>query len=96
MPSKPPVAGLSNFIASPREAKPLAAAPQRGPEPASVPHPRAAAPSEPSRGQGIRALTLRVDNDLYGRLRRFAFDRELTHQEVLEQALRSYLDSHRG
>ena len=96
MPSKPPVAGLSNFIASPREAKPLATAPQRGPEPAPVPHSRAAVPSEPSRGQGIRALTLRVDNDLYGRLRRFAFDRELTHQDVLEQALRTYLDAHDG
>src|SRR4051812_2683579 len=96
MPSKPPVAGLSNFIASPREAKPLATAPQRGPEPTSVPHSHTPVPTEPSRGQGIRALTLRVDNDLYGRLRRFAFDRELTHQEVLEQALRAHLDSHGG
>ncbi len=96
MPSKPPVAGLSNFIASPREAKPLATAPQRGPEPALPPRSLAAAPGEPSRGQGVRALTLRVDNDLYGRLRRFAFDRELTHQDILEQALRAYLDTHSG
>jgi hypothetical protein len=95
MPSKPPVAGLSNFIASPREAKPLATAPQRGPEPAPQ-RPLAAVSGEPSRGQGVRALTLRVDNDLYGRLRRFAFDRELTHQEILEQALRAYLDMHGG
>ena len=42
------------------------------------------------------ALTLRVDNELYDRLRRFAFDRELTHQEVLEAALRGHLDVHGG
>ena len=44
-----------------------------------------------TKGQGIRALTLRVDNELYDRLRRYAFDQELTHQEVLEAALRGYL-----
>ena len=91
MRSEPPVAGLSNFIARPGLATPSPAAPQRGsvqPGPSSSP--------APAKGQGIRALTLRVDDELYRRLRRFAFDRELTHQEILEEALRAHLSAHGG
>jgi hypothetical protein len=90
-----PAAGLSNFIARPREAKPLTADEQRGPQHASE-HLTFPVPAVPARGQGIRALTLRVDNELYDRLRRFAFDRELTHQDVLEAALRAYLEARGG
>jgi hypothetical protein len=99
-------AGLSNFLARPGGAR-AALAEQR--DAVTIPAPvesRALvgasaearqtlqAPAVPStKGQGIRALTLRVDNELYNRLRRYAFDQELTHQEVLEAALRGYLEA---
>ncbi len=85
-------AGLGSFLARPGEAKPSGEGGQRGQQ-------RGAQPStevRQTKGQGVRALTLRVDNELYDRLRRFAFDRELTHQEVLEAALRGHLDVHGG
>jgi hypothetical protein len=93
------VAGLGSFLARPGEAR-AALGKQR--DTVTVPAPvesRQAlqAPAVPStKGQGIRALTLRVDNELYNRLRRYAFDQELTHQEVLEAALRGYLEAQGG
>ena len=38
-----------------------------------------------------RALTLKLSETQYERLRRFAFDRRLTHQKVIEDALVEYL-----
>jgi hypothetical protein len=99
-------AGLSGFIQRPGEAR-AAVGEQRGLLSAATvaptapvqsvtpPAPAVSSPSLPAvtKGQGIRALTLRVDNELYDRLRRYAFDQELTHQEVLEAALRGYLEA---
>jgi hypothetical protein len=40
-----------------------------------------------------KALTLRLTMTQYERLRRFAFDHNRTHQDVLEEALLHYLNS---
>lgn len=59
------------------------------PEPEAPPAmlvPKAQAP-EPR----AKALTLRLSESQYQRLRRFAFDRDLSHQDVLEQALMELL-----
>ena len=99
-------AGLSGFIQRPGEAR-AAVGEQRGLLSAATvaptapvqsvtpPAPAVSSPSLPAvtKGQGIRALTLRVDNELYDRLRRYASEQELTHQEVLETALRGYLEA---
>jgi hypothetical protein len=39
-----------------------------------------------------KSLTLRLSETHYERLRRFAFDRRTSHQDVIERALLSYLD----
>jgi hypothetical protein len=99
-------AGLGSFLARPGEARaapgeqrdavtfPVSAEVRRPTEAPAEPRQTSQAPAVAStKGQGIRALTLRVDNGLYDRLRRYAFDEELTHQEVLEAALRGYLEA---
>jgi hypothetical protein len=43
-----------------------------------------------------KALTLRLSESQYQRLRRFAFDRGLSHQDVLEQALMELLGQSGG
>ncbi len=52
------------------------------------PVPTAAAPAEPR----AKSLTLRLSETQYQRLRRFAFDRGQSHQDVIERALMEYLD----
>ena len=39
-----------------------------------------------------KSLTLRLSEPRYQRLRRFAFDRNASHQEVIEAALMAYLE----
>lgn len=71
-------------------------APQSTPEPVSQPAPVALQPGIPIRPAQApepraKALTLRLSESQYQRLRRFAFDRGLSHQDVLEQALMDLL-----
>lgn len=82
--------------------------PQRGeaasaPAPASTPIP---APAQPAPAPIARAaseavprtksLTLRLSEARYQRLRRYAFERNASHQEVIEAALIAYLDREEG
>ena len=39
-----------------------------------------------------KSLTLRLSETQYERLRRFAFERRLSHQDIIEGALLTYLD----
>jgi hypothetical protein len=61
-----------------------ALAPQQAPQPAPV----APAGKEPR----AKSLTLRLSETQYERLRRFAFERRLSHQDIIESALLTYLD----
>ena len=54
---------------------------------------KAAIPSDEAK---TRSLTLRLSEAQYDRLRKFAFDRRLTHQAVIEAALMAYLDRNQG
>ena len=70
-----------------------AAVAQPAPAPQAVPQPTAAAPavlagSEPR----AKSLTLRLSETQYERLRRFAFERRLSHQDIIESALLAHLD----
>lgn len=67
---------------APAPAAPAASAP------APAPMPRPASDAEPR----TKSLTLRLSEVRYQRLRRFAFDRDASHQEVIEAALIAYLD----
>ena len=75
--------------------------PQRGeaapPPPSTAPtaqtsSARANSDAEPR----TKSLTLRLSEPRYQRLRRFAFDRDASHQEVIEAALIAYLDREGG
>jgi hypothetical protein len=51
------------------------------------------APAEPaSREPRAKSLTLRLSETQYERLRRFAFERRLSHQDIIERALMDHLD----
>src|SRR4051794_37233122 len=52
----------------------------------------APAPTPPSREPRAKSLTLRLSETQYERLRRFAFDRRLSHQDIIERALVEYLE----
>ena len=62
-------------------------------QPAPAPQPAPAA-SAVAAGKEPRAksLTLRLSETQYERLRRFAFERRLSHQDIIENALLAYLD----
>ena len=52
-----------------------------------------AAPAVPLEPQlRAKSLTLRLSEGQYERLRRFAFERRLSHQEIIERGLLEYLD----
>lgn len=74
------------------------AIPQRGAASASpsqapiTPPPEPPKPARVSPEPKAKSLTLRLSETQYQRLRRFAFDRGLTHQDVLEQALMEHLN----
>lgn len=53
---------------------------------------RPAASAEPR----TKSLTLRLSESQYQRLRRFAFDRGASHQDVIEVALMEHLDKEGG
>jgi hypothetical protein len=59
---------------------------------------RAVMPSAPAETTGreprAKSLTLRLSETQYERLRRFAFERRLSHQDIIERALIAYLDQH--
>ena len=48
--------------------------------------------SVPLSGAHTRSLTLHLSEMQYERLRRFAFDQRMSYQEIVERALRDYLD----
>lgn len=85
---------LDGFI-QPKGASRPDAMQQRGTTPPTS-EPEAAKPSAPVRQAPAqepraKALTLRLSESQYQRLRRFAFDRGMSHQDVLEQALMDLL-----
>ena len=41
-----------------------------------------------------KSLTLRLSESQYERLRRFAFDQRMSHQDIIERALMDYLNRH--
>ena len=93
----PSLDGLIQAKGAPRPSE----VPQRGEAPAPAPAPPtpvAASPSSaPSRPASdaeprTKSLTLRLSEVRYQRLRRFAFDRDASHQEVIEAALMAYLE----
>lgn len=64
------------------------------PRPAEPP-PRSALPAPPPApvpSGGSKALTLKLTDADYERLRRFAFDNRTTHQAVIQRALLEFLD----
>lgn len=94
VPQAPKPSRLSGLVAPkgaaprPGEAPPPAAPPQ--PErPKPTPAPISAAPV----GTGSKSLTLRLPDAEYERLRSHAFASRKTHQAILAEALRQYLDN---
>ena len=68
------------------------ATPQPTPPAVPAPAPALATPSvAPAPEPKSKALTLRLSETQYQRLRRFAFDRGLSHQDVIERALMEHL-----
>lgn len=81
------------------EASSPAAAPPATPALAPAPAPPPPASSSRSGTDAeprTKSLTLRLSEPRYQRLRRFAFDRDASHQEVIEAALIAYLDREGG
>lgn len=69
--------------------------------PASTPAPAPSSSASSSRPVSdaeprTKSLTLRLSEPRYQRLRRFAFDRDASHQEVIEAALMAYLERECG
>jgi hypothetical protein len=56
---------------------------------AALPTALAAPPAPEPRA---KSLTLRLSESQYERLRRFAFERRLSHQDIIERALLEHLD----
>jgi|SRR5215207_1431034 hypothetical protein len=51
-------------------------------------------PAPAEREPRAKSLTLRLSEAQYERLRRFAFDHRLSHQDILERAMVEFLDRH--
>jgi hypothetical protein len=66
--------------------------PQRGAEEIAKPVVQEMTMREPK----TRSLTLRLSEAQYERLRRFAFERRLSHQDVLERAMLEHLERQDG
>jgi hypothetical protein len=74
-----------------------AAVTQPTPAPQAAPQPTPASPAiSAGREPRAKSLTLRLSETQYERLRRFAFDRRLSHQDIIESALLGYLDQQEG
>jgi hypothetical protein len=88
----PSLDGLIQTKGAPRPDAPL----QRGESPArslqaslhAIAAPAGPGPREPR----AKSLTLRLSETQYERLRRFAFERRLSHQDIIERALVEYLE----
>ena len=65
--------------------------PALAPQPAPQPTPAAAAVPT-GKEPRAKSLTLRLTETQYELLRRFAFERRLSHQDISESALLAYLD----
>ncbi len=65
---------------------PVASPPVASPAPASTP--------TSEREPRAKSLTLRLSETQYQRLRRFAFEQRLSHQDIIEAALMAHLDKH--
>lgn len=76
---------------APSPAAALPATPALAPAPAPPP-PASSSRSGTDAEPRTKSLTLRLSEPRYQRLRRFAFDRDASHQEVIEAALIAYLD----
>ena len=83
-PSEVPQRGEASSPAAPAPALAAAVPPAPPSRPASDAEPR------------TKSLTLRLSEPRYQRLRRFAFDRDASHQEVIEAALMAYLEREGG
>ena len=81
---------LAGLVAAKGVAPRPAEQPQREPE-----TPKAPAPSPPAvlAGMGSKSLTLRLPEAEYERLRAHAFASRKTHQTILAEALKTYLDA---
>lgn len=101
--NKQPVSldGLIQSKGAPRPSE----VPQRGeapvpatPVPTSVAPAPSAAVTRPASDAEPRtkSLTLRLSEPRYQRLRRFAFERDASHQQVIEAALMAYLEREGG
>jgi predicted DNA binding CopG/RHH family protein len=66
-----------------------AVAPAPAPVAAPTPAPQPVAIDKEPRS---KSLTLRLSETQYERLRRFAFERRLSHQDIIERALLEHLD----
>ena len=53
----------------------------------------AIAPAAQEKEPRAKSLTLRLSESQYERLRRFAFERRLSHQDIIERALMNYLEA---
>ena len=73
---------------------PAPVAPAAPPAPAApvAQKPTAAQPAPVSREPRAKSLTLRLSEAQYERLRRYAFETRLSHQDIIEGALMSVLD----
>lgn len=103
--NKPPVSldGLIQSKGAPRPSE----VPQRGEAPVPTSPAKAVADSAPAATSAparpmsdaeprTKSLTLRLSEPRYQRLRRFAFERDASHQEVIEAALMAYLEREGG
>lgn len=101
--NKPPISldGLIQTKGAPRPSEvpqrgegqaPATPTPDRTAPVSSTPPARPASDAEPR----TKSLTLRLSELRYQRLRRFAFERDASHQEVIEAALMAYLDREGG
>lgn len=57
-------------------------------KPAKVDNP---IPGRPVTSTRRRAMTVKLGEDVYQKLRKYAFDQERTHQEIMEEAILAYL-----
>lgn len=86
---------LSGFVApkgaAPRPSEPSAPV-ATAPAPAPAVQPSLPIPAAPV-GTGSKSLTLRLPDAEYERLRARAFTSRMSHQAILAEALRQYLDA---
>ena len=98
-PQVPKPSRLAGLIApkgaAARPSEPAPAPPETAPAPAAVretaPRPAPVPPPSPV-GTGSKSLTLRLPDAEYERLRTRAYTSRMSHQAILAEALRRYLD----